>query len=1048
MLVRASSLRACSFLLLLAIGSAAPAVPQPLPEERGLPFIRNFPPRTYRGHDQVWAIAPGPAGTLFFGNENQVFEYDGLHWRPIAVPGASFIRALATDAAGTVWVAGVNELGRLVARPDGRFEFESLRRHLPSGYEDLGAIWCLHALPDGIWFQSNSVLLRWRGDQFDAWPLRESRTVLSYRLGSTLLVARASGWFSPEPGGTWRQLGDAALGETLPRFVLEDSAGGWIVGTGTQGLQHFDGTRLTPRPTAFDDWLKTKKLYRAERLPDGRLVLCSLQGGALVLDPALRPQWLLDENSGLLSDTVISAAMDRFGALWLGTDAGICRVDLASPVTRFGPAHGIGRNGAETLARLDGRIVVGGARGMMALNRPTSPLAVPQFQPVLKSLERFNVFHPLPDGALAGGLTGLHWQHAGESTPIVTATRRSLSGVREIVASQHHPGRFYVVHLNGIAWLERRGAAWHLGTNWTEPNAEVRCLVEDSDAALWVTTPNSGVLRLRVPPDLTQPLALERFGADAGLPIERQRVWITLVHGAPLFHFERGFFRFDPATRRFRPETRYGARFHDGSTFVRELAADDRGGLWVTTEPEATTELRLLHVPAGGEAIPFALPDAEQIGSINYIHWERHTGRETIWLGGQHSVLHLDVSAWRSRVPVAIGSTLLREVSAGASAGTRLNLAAKDEPRLPAAQNTLRFRFGTPGLAGEPDARHETQLIGFGRGALELGPGGERTFTNLSPGSYTFSVRGRSADGRWSDPATFAFRILAPWWQTAWAFSGYALLLAAGIYGIIRRRTRTLERERNRLETVVSARTVELAQKNAELERLNRIEQDEKLAARLAEEKARLELLRYQLNPHFLFNSLNSIRALVYANPAAAGEMVTRLAEFCRWTLTRGSDETTTVADEADMVRTYLDIEKVRWQDALSVSVEADPAALTERLPQFLLLPLIENAIKYGGQTSPGTLTVRVALRLEGSRLIAEVANSGSWVEPSSTPTSTSTHIGLENLRQRLARHYGTDWQFDITRDPGWVRLQLRLPRGLAAVPRHVTSRDPFPVKP
>ncbi len=1005
--------------------------------ERGLPLVRTFLARAYRGHHQIWAGVEATDGTVLFGHQDGLAEYDGLNWRTLEVPGASFIRAMTTDAAGTVWLAGVNELGRLQRGADGRLGFESLRARLPAALGDLGNIWCVHALPDGVWFQSNAAVLRWSGEKFEVWPMHEKQTVLSYRFGERLLVARLAGWFVPRAGGGWEQIGDAELGKILPRFVLADGRGAWLVGTGAQGLRRFDGTRLTPVATEVDDWLKTKKLYGARRLPDGRLVLLSLQGGALVLSPELRAEMLLDEAAGLPSDTVISALPDRFGALWLGTDRGLARVELASPVTWFGAPHGLGRGGAETIHRIDGQLVLGGQRGMLALAPAANPTARPQFHPTLEGPDRFNVFQSFPDGVLAGGVTGLHWIHDGRSEPVRNA-EGTLSGVREIVPSRFRPGLFLVTHLNGIAWLRREGARWELGTNWTDPHGEMRTPIEDASGAAWLTLPGGGVLRLRLPADLAQPLQIERFGAEAGLP--GGRVWIDEIGGAPLFHLPQGFFRFDDATRRFRRETRYGPALASGAIFARVLVPDERGGFWVAAEPDATSQLRVFHVREGRvETLP--LPNAEEIGTLNFLRSETRAGREILWMGAQYSLLRVDVTAWRAQPPPALGATRLREVQAGAR---RLDPAGP-APQIEASANTLRFVFGTPALAGEPNVLHATRLRGFAAGAETVSAAGERVFTNLPAGDYAFEVRGRSADARWSEPARYAFRVLAPWWKTAWAWLGYAALAGTATWGIVRRRTRTLERERTRLENVVAARTAELAQKNRELERLNALEQDEKLAARLAEEKARLELLRYQLNPHFLFNSLNSIRALVYANPDAAGEMVTRLAEFCRWTLTRGSDETTTVADEAEMVRTYLDIEKVRWQDALIATVEIDDAARGERLPQFLLLPLIENAIKYGGRTSPGTLGVRVGVRREGDELVCEVANTGAWIEPATTPPPTSTHIGLENLRQRLARHYGRAWSLDIRHGEGRVLVQLRLRRGLAAEKTRAPAADPFP---
>ena len=129
------------------------------------------------------------------------------------------------------------------------------------------------------------------------------------------------------------------------------------------------------------------------------------------------------------------------------------------------------------------------------------------------------------------------------------------------------------------------------------------------------------------------------------------------------------------------------------------------------------------------------------------------------------------------------------------------------------------------------------------------------------------------------------------------------------------------------------------------------------------------------------------------------------------------------------MLRAYLDTEKSRWRDLLEVAIAADPAALAIPLPPFLLLPLVENAIKYGGQTSPDKLCLRLEFRTESNgSLRIRIANTGRWIPPETTGnTADSGHIGLDNLRQRLRRHYPDAHTFTTAEEDGWVVAQLTL---------------------
>jgi two-component system, LytTR family, sensor kinase len=190
--------------------------------------------------------------------------------------------------------------------------------------------------------------------------------------------------------------------------------------------------------------------------------------------------------------------------------------------------------------------------------------------------------------------------------------------------------------------------------------------------------------------------------------------------------------------------------------------------------------------------------------------------------------------------------------------------------------------------------------------------------------------------------------------------------------------------------------------------------------------EAELAMLRYQVNPHFLFNALNAIRALIDENPAAARTMVTQLAELFRYSLRTADDAQLTVGDEVTAIRNYLDIQRIRFERDLDAEVTLDDAAAHTRLPGFLIHPLVENAVKYGLETSERPLRVRVAVARDGDALDVTVTNSGRWLAHGSNGTGT----GLRNLRARLAHLYPERHALDVGEHAGEVRAHLRVEVG------------------
>jgi sensor histidine kinase YesM len=197
--------------------------------------------------------------------------------------------------------------------------------------------------------------------------------------------------------------------------------------------------------------------------------------------------------------------------------------------------------------------------------------------------------------------------------------------------------------------------------------------------------------------------------------------------------------------------------------------------------------------------------------------------------------------------------------------------------------------------------------------------------------------------------------------------------------------------------------------------------------AELAAREAELASLRAQVNPHFLFNALNAI--LAECGNAPAARAITRsLADYLRAALLQ-RDHHAPLGDEVDAITAYLRVEQARFETKLVHSFAIAAAARQVRVPITVLLPLVENAMKYGMRTSPPPLRIAIGATLEGGRLILSVENSGCWFEPA-PDAPDSTRIGLANLRRRLALLHGDSASLTLDHDADRVRAVVALPAG------------------
>jgi sensor histidine kinase YesM len=192
---------------------------------------------------------------------------------------------------------------------------------------------------------------------------------------------------------------------------------------------------------------------------------------------------------------------------------------------------------------------------------------------------------------------------------------------------------------------------------------------------------------------------------------------------------------------------------------------------------------------------------------------------------------------------------------------------------------------------------------------------------------------------------------------------------------------------------------------------------------------AQLAMLRYQLNPHFLFNTLNSISTLVLLKQTErANAMLARLSSFLRYTLVNEPTAQVTLAQEVETLKLYLEIEKMRFEDRLRPHFRIDPSTIGARLPSLLLQPLVENAIKYAVTPSEGGADIWVKADRQGQGVRIEVADSGPGSQAGLT-SHESTGVGLANIRDRLAQAYGAAHAFQTRQNEhGGFSVVLDIP--------------------
>ncbi len=436
-----------------------------------------------------------------------------------------------------------------------------------------------------------------------------------------------------------------------------------------------------------------------------------------------------------------------------------------------------------------------------------------------------------------------------------------------------------------------------------------------------------------------------------------------------------------------------------------------------------------------------------------------------LWVGTIAGAAVFDPGQERSQVqpdPLLIEQALVRKNDQPPARNTSQKQGTKEDfdtldvsqsqIELPYNRNHLVFEFALLSFFREADTRFQTQLLGLDAGPSEWTSDFRKEYITLPGGSYVFRVWGKNASGQVTGPVEVAFRIHPAPWRTWWAYGGYALALGCFGWAGYRFRVRQLLAREQELSRQVAQQTTslieekertiralakiqilneQLAEANAQLQDVNQQERERALRAISAAHQAQLLMLRYQINPHFLFNVLTTIWGLVDEDPVRTRQMVAGLSKFLRYSLNTANSTRVALVEELNSIRNYLEIQKIRFEDQIEMSYRIDPAAEPINVPPFLLQPLVENAIKYGMQTSPLPLKVHISAQYRGARLQLRVSNSGRWVElHEQDMRAGSTDIGLNNIRQRLQTAFPGKAELRVFHHAGWVWIRIRIEVG------------------
>lgn len=949
-------------------------------------------PITQFGHD-VWqqsdglpqnsveAIAQTLDGYLWFGTEEGLARFDGLRFVVFTRDGAAGLRhdsikALLAARDGSLWV-GTNG-GGIARYADGRFTMYTRADGLAGN-----TVGALAQDQDGdIWVGTNDGLSRFDGARFTTYgeaeglPPRPVRAIRVDRQGA-LWVATGRGayrlragrfehvagigpklraiaesrdgtlWFATSDRGVARVEGASITWLTeadgLPtnnvQALIEDRQGGLWLGTEGAGIARVARGRVTTMSTRQGFSSNFLRAMFEDR--EGSLWF-GTEGGGL---NRLRHSRLsvVDADDGLGADFARAVYETRDGAMWVATDGGGLTRFAERPALTLTRAHGLPPAFVYALLEDDlGRLWLGtNGDGLYVLDPARSRATAVGGR--LPSDGVFSLARTADGRIWVGTSLGLAVVTGGQAQP-APETAGEPGITRGHIAALHadRSGALWIGVRDRGLWSLREGRVTHHGRDQGLGELSISAIHEDRRGVLWIAT-RQGLLRRDPDGSLHRFTRADGLHSDtlyAVVEDDREQLWLTSTTG--IFHVHK------PALER---------RRKAGPVVVAEVFSTDDG-------------MKVSEATGGGH------PAAQR----------RRDG--TLWFPTPRGVVLIDVDR-----PVSIAAGPPPIVIEEFAADDRPVSRADGRPELPASVNTLRFRYAAITFLAPAKARFRYRLEGTDAGWVEAGTRREATYSDLSPGTYTFRVIGATSSGVWNDTgASVTFIVAPPFYRAAWFAGLCVVLLALAGLAVHRARVRTMRRQ--------------FAAVLAERARLAR-ELHDTLLQGFAGTALQLDVVRQQ------------VAAADGASPAVAQlDRVLTQVDTCLTEARRSiSDMRALALEQGDLVLAVRRLAGQLAQEsglAIDVEVSGQPRRLDPAVENDLLRvgqEALTNAVRYAGASR-----IRVELRYERRQVRLLVQDDGRGFDEPAVMSGAPRKFGVRGMRERVEQLGG---QFSLRSRPG-----------------------------
>jgi serine phosphatase RsbU (regulator of sigma subunit)/ligand-binding sensor domain-containing protein len=767
--------------------------------------VRNYPSTEFGGQTQIFSIVQDDQGVMYFANKTGVIFYDGRKWETIKIlneKNDSYeVSALAKSKSGIIYVAAKGDLGYLEANERGRVQFISIRAQLKKE-PDLKNPKSIQVTDDGIYFHYGRTIFRLNEKGIKEWASHEDDAFygLFHAAGKTYAAKSNSGLYTLENDQLVSFPNGKIYSSTNKIYALVHFQNQTYIQT-TEG----NITNITnPFNHVAVQMDLIRPAYTALNVFDNFYSSGTFSDGLLVYDRNFKIRYRIDLSTGLNDGNINCQYLDKEGNIWVGTNKGISKVEILSPLSTFGVNFGL-ISGVESICEYKGLRYFATLSGVYFLDPKASETAAR-----IKKVEGLNI-----------DCYGIRTLVFSKDTVLLVAANNgvwmlkdpkdklklvSKCGPYNFVQDPKNPNRVFVANYDGLSSISWNGNGFNDEGYIRGFSEDIFSIAVEPDGTLWLGTISSGILKANVSSVRTKGKT-KVIGLGANGPH-----FITIIDGVPHVGNDLGLFRI--SNDRLIKSEQY---LFPSKGSVHRLLKDTGGRLWAVLVKE-NTKFEIGYFDNSG-GYKWTSNDFTRY-SNDIVHGLYSDSKGLVWLGGPNGVMVYNPQQKKNYNPGF--QCILGKFTWGDSllySGLRYGKSSSVfKASIPYSSKEISFEAGASTYFDESLTEFSFRLVGQDENWSTWSLSNKKSYTNLYEGNYTIEIKARNVYGYESAVISYSFTILPPWYRTIWAYFSYSILAGILFYLALKISNRRIRKQKEHLEIVVKERTAEIVEQKVEIE--------------------------------------------------------------------------------------------------------------------------------------------------------------------------------------------------------------------------------------